>query len=261
MDKWIVSKLHRLIVDVTASMDGYDTALTCRLLVSFITDLSTWYLRRSRDRIQTDETGQQVFGWVLSHLIRLMAPITPFITERIYQNMETTGNSIHLAEWPVADQSAIDTTLDAHMAFVRLVAELGNAKRKELGIPVRQPLNKITVSTAYPALDHEWLSVFLQELNIKTCEIVKTDKETSVELDTTITPELKAEGDARKLIREIQVLRKEKGCKIDEYVSLVLPKSYTSLEALLPQIKQATLASTITWGDQLSIDTHKTNTT
>lgn len=260
MDKWILSKLNQLIVDVTASMDGYDTALTCRLLVSFITDLSTWYLRRSRDRIQTDKTGQQVFGWVLAHLIRLMAPITPFITERIYQNMETSGNSIHLAAWPVADTSAIDAALDAHMAFVRTVAELGNAKRKELGIPVRQPLSKITVSTAYNAPSDEWLSVFLEELNIKTCEIVKTDKDTSVELDTTITPELKAEGDARKLVREIQVLRKEKGCKIDEYVSLVLPESYKSLEALLPQIKQATLASTITWGDQLSIDTHKTST-
>lgn len=260
MDKWILSKLNTLIIDVTGAMDGYDTTHTCRLLVSFITDLSTWYLRRSRDRIQADETGQQVFGWVLSRLIRLMAPITPFITERMYQNMETTGNSIHLAEWPVADESLIDTTLDTHMAFVRTVAELGNAKRKELGIPVRQPLNKITVATANNAPSDEWLSVALEELNIKTCAVVKTDKETSVELDTTITPELQAEGDARKLIREIQVLRKEKGCKIDEYVSLVLPESYKSLETLLPQIKQATLASTITWGDQLSIDTHKTGT-
>jgi len=255
MDKWIMSKLNALIVEVTAAMDGYDTTLTCRLLLAFITDLSTWYLRRSRDRMQTDAVGQQVFGWVLSNLVRLMAPVTPFITELIYQNL-VSGDSVHLSNWPTADKKFIDPALDAHMTFVKNVAELGNAKRKELGIPVRQPLGKVTVYTSYPSPSAEWLSIFQEELNVKSAEVVTSDKEMYVELDTTITPELKAEGDKRKLVREIQMLRKAKGCRIDEQVSLVVSTQYKSLpEALLNEVKKDTLATAITWGETTDIVT------
>lgn len=256
MDRWIMSKLNQLIVDVTAAMDGHDTTLTCRLLLAFITDLSTWYLRRSRDRMQTDTAGQEVFGWVLSNLVRLMAPVTPFITELIYQNLDDSGNSVHLASWPVADKQYIDSTLDDHMTFVKNVAELGNAKRKELGIPVRQPLSKVTVHSSYPSPGDEWLAIFLQELNVKVAVVEKTDKEMSVELDTTITPELKAEGDKRKLVREIQMLRKVKGCRIDEHVFLVIASEYKTLsEALLDEVKKDTLATSITWGESTDIVT------
>ncbi|MBI5019078.1 class I tRNA ligase family protein [Candidatus Gottesmanbacteria bacterium] len=261
MDRWIMSKLNQLIVDVTAAMDGYDTTLTCRLLLAFITDLSTWYLRRSRDRMQTDTAGQEVFGWVLSNLVRLMAPVTPFITELIYQNLIDRGESVHLSAWPTADKKYIDPKLDEEMTFVRSVAEMGNAKRKELGIPVRQPLQTVTIYTSHTEPSDEWLSIFLQELNVKVGKFVKTEKEMYLELDTTITPELKAEGDKRKLVREIQVLRKEKGCRIDEQVSLVVSLQYKSLpEALLEEVKKDTLATTITWGESTDIvtTTHQT---
>lgn len=261
MDRWIMSKLNQLIVDVTAAMDGYDTTLTCRLLLAFITDLSTWYLRRSRDRMQTDTAGQEVFGWVLSNLVRLMAPVTPFITELIYQNLIDRGESVHLSAWPTADKKYINPKLDEEMTFVRSVAEMGNAKRKELGIPVRQPLQTVTIYTSHTKPSDEWLSIFLQELNVKVGKFVKTEKEMYLELDTTITPELKAEGDKRKLVREIQVLRKEKGCRIDEQVSLVVSLQYKSLpEALLEEVKKDTLATTITWGESTDIvtTTHQT---
>lgn len=263
LDKWIMSKLNRLISDTTASMDGYDTTLTCRLLLAFITELSTWYLRRSRARLQTDTTGQEVFGWVLVNLVRLMAPVTPFITELIYQNLVDGDESVHLASWPVADTPFIDDSLEEQMTFVQTIAELGNAKRKELGIPIRQPLAKITVSSAtHTDLTSELISVFLEELNIKTGEVVKTDKELSVAVDSTITPELKAEGDKRKLVREIQMLRKTKGCKIDERVSLVLSKEYQSLpETLLEEVKNDTLATDITWGETTDIVTATQSTT
>lgn len=256
MDRWIMHKLNQLIVEVTAAMDAYDTTLTCRLLLAFINDLSTWYLRRSRDRLQTDTAGQEVFGWVLSSLVRLMAPVTPFITELIYQNLDDSGSSVHLTAWPVADKQYIDNELDAHMTFVKNVAELGNAKRKELGIPVRQPLSKVTVYSSYASPGEEWLAIFLQELNVKEAVVEKTDKDMSVELDATITPELKAEGDKRKLVREIQMLRKAKGCRIDEHVSLVIASEYKSLtEALLEEVKKDTLASSITWGESTDIVT------
>lgn len=257
MDTWMMSKLNVLVRDVTASMDGYDTTLTCRLLLAFITDLSTWYLRRSRDRIQEDETCQQVFGWVLMTLTKLMAPITPFITERMYQNLADTGESVHIQMWPTSDERMIDPSLDEHMAFVRTVAELGNAKRKELSIPIRQPLSTVTVYTSgYADLPQEWRDVFLEELNVKTAVMEKTDKDIYLELDAVITPELKAEGDKRKLVREIQMLRKEKGCRIDEHITLVLSSEYkTAMEPLLEDIKRETLSDTITWGDHTDIVT------
>lgn len=255
MDRWIMSKLNVLVRDVTASMDGYDTTVTCRLLLAFITDLSTWYLRRSRDRIQEDERCQQVFGWVLLTLTKLMAPVTPFITERMFQNLSDTEQSVHLQFWPIADESMIDLSLDQKMAFVRTIAELGNAKRKELSIPIRQPLASMTVFTSdYADLSEEWKNVFLEELNVKTATMKKTDTETYLELDTVITPALKAEGDKRKLVREIQMLRKEKGCRIDEHIGLVLVTEYKAkLEGLIAQIQKETLADSITWADHTDI--------
>jgi isoleucyl-tRNA synthetase len=256
----MISKLNVLIRDVTASMDGYDTTLTCRLLLAFITDLSTWYLRRSRDRIQKDENCQRVFGWVLITLTKLMAPVTPFITERMYQNLTDTGESVHIQMWPIVDEEMVDLSLDEHMIFVRTVAELGNAKRKELSIPIRQPLSKVTVHTPFTNIEKEWIDVFLEELNIKVGVLEKADTDTSVELDTVITPELKVEGDMRKLVREIQMLRKEKGCRIDEHITLILSLEHkASLEALVKEIQKETLADSITWADHTDIVTNAQN--
>lgn len=257
LDRWVMSQLNSYIRAVTAAFDTYDTTTACRLILTFVGDLSTWYLRRSRDRIEDDRSSQEVFGWVLHNLVRSMAPITPFICERMYQNLVEEGESVHLALWPTYDETCIDASLDAGMSYVRKAAELGHAKRKEHEIPVRQPLLEAVLHTKnHVDISEDLMQVLLDELNVKKGKLMETKEETHIFLDTTITPELKMEGDARKLIRQIQVRRREKGCRIDERVSLVLPVVYKTLpEALLIEIKRETLAHTLEWGDQLLVIT------
>lgn len=257
MDRWIISKLNRLIRDVTGTMDAYDTVKTCRYILSFVGDLSTWYVRRSRARIQQDAVAQEVLGCVLDTVVRVMAPVTPFITELVYQNL-LPGDSVHLAQWPAEDGSLIDDELELQMANLRIAVEQGHAKRKDLGIPIRQPLQSITIFVPENTQSFEkLLDVLLEELNVKNGNIQKTEKEIYVELDTNITPELRAEGDARKLVRYVQAMRKEKGCTIDERVSLELPKEYKERlgDEHLEMIKKATLAKDITWGTQILVST------
>jgi len=259
LDRWIISKTHRLVRDVTGAMDAYDTVKSCRYILAFIGDLSAWYVRRSRVRIQQDGMAQSVIGHVFDMLLRVIAPVIPFIAERMYQNFKP-GESVHLARWPVADSSLIDNMLEDAMVLVRLAAEHGHAKRKELGIAVRQPLQRITVyipDDAGVVLTTELLEILIEELNIKEGTVKSTDSKMYVELDTQLTPELLAEGETRKLIRTIQLLRKEKGCTIDTRIALVLPESCkeTLQEKHLDIIRKVTAAHTISWGKQISVST------
>lgn len=270
MDQWILSRMHGNIENVTKKgYEAYDTPEIVGQAWIFMRDLSQWYVRRIRDRVGPSapagadkDDAYQTLWTVLTTYCKALAPLIPFITEEIYRNL-TGEESVHLADWPVVNKKLIDATLEERMEFLRKVVELGHAKRKELAIGVRQPLAKVTIySPEHIDLPVEWLSVLLGELNVKLGTIISTDQEMSLEFDTNITPQLQAEGDARKLIREIQMLRKEKGCKIDERVPLVISSAHKGLsEALLSEITQATLASEITWGDQTSIATKATSTT
>lgn len=264
MDRWIMSRMHGNIQHMTdKGYEVYDTPEVVGQAWIFMRDLSQWYVRRIRDRVgpsahngKDKDDAYQTLWTVLTEYTKSLAPLIPFITEEIYRNL-TGEESVHLADWPKAEEKRIDQEVDQLMDFLRKAVEAAHAKRKELGLPVRQPLSKATIySNSVTELPNDWLHIFLQEVNVKVGVIKSTDKELSVEFDTEITPELKAEGDARKLIREIQMRRREKGCRIDEQVNLVLPEMQkTTLEALVPEIQRATLAATITWGDHTDIVT------
>lgn len=263
LDKWIASKTHRLIRDVTKSMDKYDVVASCRLIKSFIDDLSTWYLRRSRDRFKTDTKSMEVFAWVLKSLALIMAPITPFICELIYQNITKKQDSVHLQLWPKFDEKYISDEIEEEVLYSRKIVEMAHAVRKNEGIRVRQPLKQFTIhnSPASPAgrqliISDELISLIKKELNVKAVEFVKGKGDLSVVLDTEITPELKAEGDARELVRNIQKLRKQKGCKVDELVKVTIPEMFKGFDqSLISQIKKQALVSSIVWGEELSIST------
>ncbi|MBI5449477.1 isoleucine--tRNA ligase [Candidatus Gottesmanbacteria bacterium] len=255
LDRWIVGQTESLILEVTTALNVYDTASACRVILDFVTELSTWYLRRSRDRLKNDELAVSVFGWVLIQLVKVMAPLTPFITERIYQNLKG-DMSVHLTTWPGARLSseAKNSTLNDNMLLVRQICELGHAARKEKGIKVRQPLRSCQLSVVSGQLDEELLALVREELNVKSVVVQKGDGELAVTLDTDITPDLVAEGQARELIRQIQMLRREKGCKIDERISVQLPNIYEGLpKELASIIQKETLADALTWGETLSI--------
>lgn len=215
LDQWILARLNQYIENTTNNLDKYKLFEPVRELRDFIGDLSTWYLRRSRDRIKDgDKEAKATLYVVLKTLVQVMAPFAPFAAEDVWQKLKTDNDaeSVHLSEWPEAQK--IDTTLLEEMEKVREICTEGNALRKKSGIPVRQPLQKLTAKIV--GLEN-YLDIIKDELNVK--EIVQGEE---ISLDTEITLELKREGDYRELIREIQDARKEKGLSPSDTITLTL---------------------------------------
>lgn len=260
LDRWIASKTNALIKTVTESMDSYDTVASCRAIQDFVGLLSTWFLRRSRERFKGNPRSMGVFGWVLKQLVLVMAPVTPFVTELIFQNLAGQSESVHLASWPEFDEAQIDAGLEEKMDFVRKIVERGHSIRKESHIPVRQPLKQCQISNSKYQIEEEYTELIKEELNVKEVEIAVGEGEFTVGLDMTSSPELVAEGQMRLLIRGIQVLRKEKGCTIDEHIRVQVPVVFQALTPeVLERVKKETLADSIVWGDSYRVLTGSTS--
>ncbi len=231
LDKWIVSRLNRLIKRVTGNLDKFDAARASGAIEDFfIEDLSLWYIRRSRQRFQNPESEEErekaasVLYYVLLNLAKLIAPMLPFLAEEVYQKLKADKmpSSIHLYDWPKAEKKAIDEKLEEQMAQVRNIVSLALAKRTELGLRVRQPLASLKINEKNVTKSHdrektlqiknepELLTLIKEEVNVKNIVFDEKVKE-EVELDIKLTPELKEEGYVREIIRHIQDLRKKAG--------------------------------------------------
>lgn len=271
LDKWITSKTHRLVRDLTVSMDGYDTPTSCRLIVGFVDDLSTWFLRRSRERFKESSESMATFGWVLGELTKVLAPFMPFVAEMMYQNLPHQQASVHHESWPEADIKLINDELERKVELSRVIVEGLHALRKKNNLPIKQALGKWSFVSKEADIFANFPDVFSSiesEVNLKefVLKLKKTSKvdtlivsskyygEVAVFLDTEITPELEMERKVRELIRSIQVLRKEKGLSIHDSISLTLPDEYKSLSKLhLDQVLHDTVASGLVWGNSLEI--------
>jgi isoleucyl-tRNA synthetase len=187
---------------------------------------------------------------VLVTLAKLLAPFNPFMAEEICRNL-TEKQSVHLEDWPKADEDLVDEVLEEKMRLVRKICEAGHAKRKELGIKVRQPLKRAKCKGQRAKLDEELVQLIKDELNVKAV-IWEKEKigEPKVEFDTKITQELKEEGEARELIRQIQEARKLAGCRLDEQIEVVAPSWPKKFEE---EIKRETLTTGFTSGEKLKI--------
>ena len=262
LDRWILSRLNQLIKTVSERLDDYDNAQASKAIEDFVVnDLSTWYIRRSRDRVgptapdgEDKEACYQTLHQVLLTLTKLLAPFVPFLAEEMYQNLALSSqlsalSSVHLEDWPKVELKRIDRDLEGKMALVRQIVEKGHAQRKVAGLRVRQPLAKIAVSGGR-IKDARLQNLIKDELNVKEVEFVEGKGDLEVILDTEITPELKAEGEARELVRQIQDLRKEAGCKLDDKIVVEAPSWPEEFE---DYIKQKTLASTLRVGPKLKI--------
>ena len=250
LDRWILSRLNNLIKTVTESLENYDAYNASLAIEVFVDDLSTWYLRRSRNRVGDDRMDfYQTTYFVLLTLTKLLAPFIPFLAEEIYKNL-CDNESVHLENWPEVKEDLIDNNLEQEMVFVREVVEKGHALRKEAGIKVRQPLNKFTIYNLQFTIDRELVRLIKDELNVKEVEMVEGKEELKVELDTTLTPELKEEGEARDIIREIQEARKEAGCGLSEKIDVGLPSWPKGFEE---EIKKKTLANSLYSAGELEI--------
>jgi isoleucyl-tRNA synthetase len=175
LDRWLLSELHALTDQVTQSLEAYDTQRAGKLLSAFVDDLSNWYVRRSRRRFwQGDKAALRTLHEVVETVTKLMAPLTPFITERVWQDLVvpvTAGapESVHLSSWPEADLSVIDPELSRQMVLVRRLVELGRATRAESGVKTRQPLSRALVAaTGFEVLDRELHAQITEELNVSS---------------------------------------------------------------------------------------------
>ena len=207
LDVWILARLDELISESTKKMDDYKLLEPVRAIKGFIGDLSTWYLRRSRERIKEgDKEAKQTLYFVLKTLAKVMAPFAPFTAEDIWLKLknEDDERSVHLAEWPKMGE--INSKIIGKMEAVRKIVTLGLEARQKAGIKVRQPLNKLQIRNY--ELGMEYTELVKEEINVKE---VKENKniETEVLLDVKITDELKQEGDYRELVRALQDMRKK----------------------------------------------------
>jgi isoleucyl-tRNA synthetase len=228
LDKWIIARLDELTKQLTDGFENYKLDVATRPLALFIDDLSAWYLRRSRDRFK-EESADKVAAlatlrFVLHRLSLLIAPTTPFFAEYLFQAVRESEDeeSVHLAMWPEESQqpkfwqrlfsSDKSREIISAMEEARALVTAALEARDKAGIKVRQPLGTLFVPVA-SKLPQALLDVIAEEVNVKAVQ----RRGEAVELDTTMTEELREEGFVRDTIRAIQAFRKESGLKPGEH--------------------------------------------
>ena len=336
LDKWIVSSMETLIHDVTEAMDDYDLQKSVRPFVKFVEDLTNWYIRRSRRRFWKSQNdgdklcAYRTLRYVLVQLAKVAAPFTPFIAEEIYMNLkgESDPESVHLCDFPAANDAARQPELEKAMAEVMTVVELGRRLRADHDLKVRQPLAALRIagaevrSKSEEVGSEELIALILDELNIKKVELIADETELCevsykanfktlgkkcgakmkavaaaiaalspshlltfspshpltlegielaeedvivtrkpkaglvvasegaivVGLETALTPELVAEGNAREFVSHVQNLRKEADFEVTQRITLAVEtdaEMKSALEAHLDYVKNETLAVSI----------------
>jgi len=230
LDRWIIDLVNNLTRDVTQRLDDYDTGEASKLIINFVEDLSTWYIKNSRNRFKSEVIKEKLAAmntltYVLHNLSKILAPLTPFISEMIYQKLREKNlvkyESVHLDLWPDYDQSLSFPNLSAKMNLTKEIVQKSLELREKIKIPLRQVLKKITLKGV--SLEDEFLELVKKALNVKEVVIKNEDmSELTVELDTEITRELKLEGIARNLIRNINNYRKKMKLSPNNRIKLYL---------------------------------------
>lgn len=247
LDRWILSELNLLIKDVDKFLDNYDPTSAGRLMETFVDNLSNWYVRRSRRRFWksgNDADKLSAYNTLYTCLVtfaKLLAPFMPFLAEEIYQNLVKSvfpdaPDSVHLTDFPTADESRIDAQLSAATRMAIKVSSLGRAARSGANVKVRQPLSKIVVAAKSKSEREGLLNLkaqIIEELNVKDIECVDnsedlqklgyacmTEGDLSVGLCTAISAELEREGLAREIVHKIQNMRKSAGFEIADYIAV-----------------------------------------
>ena len=256
LDEWILARLHQTLEKVTASLEKYELDVATRPIADFIDDLSTWYLRRSRDRFKGDDMkdlqqAKEVTYFVLITLSKIMAPFMPFMAEEVYQRvtgfkMKDYEKSIHLENWPVS-ASFRKEVLDL-MQKVREIVTLGLEARDKIKIKVRQPLQTLKLSEDIIKMGDQLVELIKDEVNVKevifASELVsKEQNNLTVYLSDEITPELLEEGVAREIIRLTQSLRKKSNLNPEDKIDLIIQTDEIGqklIQKFFEQIKKPT---------------------
>jgi isoleucyl-tRNA synthetase len=297
LDRWIISELNQLIMDVDSALDNYNPTEGGRKIESFVDSLSNWYVRRSRRRFWKSEndtdklSAYNALYECLVTLSKLLAPFTPFLAEELYQNLVREVSpqapvSVHLTDFPVADEKKIDRHLDEANRLAMKVSSLGRAARSQAGIKVRQPLAHAVVSVAsdreQAALERLKAQV-LEELNVKDLVIksvietlklgekgyvvsgLEVDRDKGIKVPVSggayyvaipkdISPELQAEGMAREVVHRLQTMRRSAGFDIADHIITHYHgddyiQGVMSNQQLADYIKQETLSTELIEGN------------
>ncbi len=273
MDQWILARLAQVTKLVSDKLDVYDPTSAVRALQEFITELSTWYLRRSRDRLRGKGGAEVVaiLGHVIQQTTMLLAPFAPFIADKVFGEMRSTHDpvSVHLEHWP--EVKNVDSVVVEQMSKVRLIVESGHNLRASHKLKVRQPL-ALVVATA--KLPEEYEHIIAEELNVEKVVSGETEFSKYAEHDlafsgettesglrvgiaTKLTDDLKQKGLVRELARHINDLRKAAGLTVKDLVDVewmtddqTLQRTFTEHAAELREltrsrgIKATTVANT-----------------
>ncbi len=256
LDKWILSRLTANVVDITQKgYEKFDTQLVVNQFDLLMRDLSQWYIRRQRDRVGPTVASSDDKEWahatlwkVLTTYMQVLAPIIPFLTEDIYKNL-TGVDSVHLTNWPKSDVTKIDKKLEDNMQFAMNLASEIHAFRKSANLKVRIPFKSLNYE-APDELDSAVVQIVLDETNVQRLTFAGQSKIIKITGDTSIKNQDLAAGQAREIIRNIQIARKDAGCDLAEKITVKLsdwPKEFES------EIKKQTLASSLEKGKKLEI--------
>lgn len=196
-DRWLLSKLNHMVKDVTEGYEKYDLNIVVHKIVDFIDDdFSNWYIRSNRRRFWASELTEDKKAVYLTTyetlltLAKITAPVTPYISEEIYQNL-TGKTSVHLEDFPKVDEELLSKDLEQRMELVRDICSLGRNAREDAAIKVRQPLNFMILPLVDEAVIEDFESIIKEELNIK--EIVYKDDMTEY-MDYIVKPNFKVVG-------------------------------------------------------------------
>ncbi|PCI21282.1 isoleucine--tRNA ligase [Candidatus Wolfebacteria bacterium] len=280
LDVWILARLNETIKEIEKGLDNYEFDKASRPIEDFVDDLSTWYIRRSRDRYKGDDekdkaSALMVTQFVLKEFSKAIAPTIPFISEAIFQRVKgpECSESVHLEKWPQTTGSSAlgkifsfltknkEDKVLTHMRRVREIVSLGLEARQKAGIKVRQPLQQLVVKGV--ALSDQYIDLIKDEVNIKEVEFSSTIEE-EVQLVTAITPALKKEGDFRELLRGIQDARKKEGLNTNDVIVLTVDvdeKGKELVETNKEELKKSVQAKDIAYGSvsdgyEIPIDDH-----
>ncbi len=264
LDHWIISELNRLVREVTRSLDSYNLTFATRQIEEFVDNLSNWYVRRNRRRFwKSENDADKLAAYTtlyecLVTLSQLLAPFVPFVAEELYQNLCVSVNpqareSVHLSDFPVADEAKIDDGLNSDVELAMKISSLARAARAKAGIKVRQPLAKavVRVDTKEEKKALEKLATeVMEEINVKELVVlsgareqeefpsnmpdysVANDARYGVAIGTELRPELMAEGVSRELVRHLQNMRRNAKFDITDHIITY----YQTKEPLVKQV-------------------------